>query len=29
MTTSLPILGLFFAFQRRIVETFVSSGVKG
>jgi ABC-type glycerol-3-phosphate transport system permease component len=26
---SLPILGLFFAFQRHIVETFVSSGVKG
>ena len=26
---SLPILGLFFAFQHKIVETFVSSGVKG
>jgi multiple sugar transport system permease protein/sn-glycerol 3-phosphate transport system permease protein len=26
---SLPMLALFFVFQRRIVDTFVSSGVKG
>jgi ABC-type glycerol-3-phosphate transport system permease component len=26
---SLPILAIFFLFQRRIVETFVTSGVKG